>query len=307
MRRRRGDEPELGQQAMKVGAVDIGTNSMRLLITDGMSEDGRWVDVTGLGRGVDADGRLSDDAMNRSLDALRRFGSLMDESGVERRMAIATSATRDASNRERFLDAAAEALGVRPLLISGSREARLAYSGAAVGPERDGLVVVSDIGGGSTEFVTADSDMSVDIGSVRLTERHLPDRPAGPGQLGLARDHVRDLFSVVEVGPVGTHIGVAGTWTSVSAIAQELGGYDPALVHGHELTNDSLHAVVEKLSGMSLESTAAIPSLDPKRAPVILAGAVVASGVMETLGVNMTLVSERDTLDGVAKELLALR
>lgn len=291
---------------MKVGAVDIGTNSMRLLITDGRHEDGRWVEVTGLGRGVDAKGRLHGDAMERSIEALSWFGSLMDEAGVSRRRAVATSATRDAFNREVFLEAAARALGVRPDLISGAEEARLAYAGAANGLDSAVPVMVSDIGGGSTELVTEDSAMSVDIGSVRLTERELESRPADPGQVESARAHVMALFGDVEPGTIGVHVGVAGTWTSLSAIAQRLSTHDRTLVHGHVLARDEVEEVIEMLSGMSVEETARIPSLDPRRAPVILAGGVVAACVMEALGVATTTVSERDTLDGVASELLAL-
>lgn len=297
----------MGQPAMKVGVVDIGTNSMRLLITDGAVEDGRWAEVTGLGAGVDATGRLSEEAIARSVEVLDRFGSRMDTAGVERRRAIATSATRDARNRDVFLDAAADALRVRPEMISGPEEARLAFEGATSSLfEVGGSVVVSDIGGGSTEFVTSNSDLSVDIGSVRLTERLLPDRPSTKPQMEAATSHVRELFADVEAGPVENHVGVAGTWTSLAAIAAELPAHDSHSVHGHSLSKGRLAEVSSMLAGMTVEETAAIPSLDPNRAPVILAGSVVALGVMDTLGVTETLVSERDTLDGVAARLLAL-
>lgn len=294
----------MGEPSVKVGVVDIGTNSMRLLITDGVVDDGRWVEVTGLGQGVDRSGRLAPEAMERSLAALRRFGSLMDETAVARRMAIATSATRDAANRDHFLDAAARALGARPTMISGADEARLAYVGATAGMETAAPVVVSDIGGGSTEFVTGDSETTVDIGSVRLTERRLPDRPASNGQVTAARDHVRDLFADVRVGSVTDHVGVAGTWTSLSAISQELVAYDSHAVHGHVMTRSRLEEVMESLAGMSVEETAAIPCLDPMRARVILAGSIIALGVMEALGTDETVISERDTLDGAAQSLL---
>jgi exopolyphosphatase/guanosine-5'-triphosphate,3'-diphosphate pyrophosphatase len=298
------DQPTVARP--KVGIVDIGTNSMRLLITDGEREDGRWVEVTGLGQGVDVSGRLADDAVARAIEALGSFGSRMDRAGVSRRRAIATSATRDASNSEAFLDSAAEVLGVRPDLISGVEEARLAYAGAADGFDAQQAVIVSDIGGGSTEFVRAETAISIDIGSVRLTERRLPDRPADRGQIAAARSHVLDLFESVEVDPVGTHIGVAGTWTSLSAISQQLSAYDRSLVHGHVMTVEEVESAIERLATMSVGETAAIPSLDPRRAPVILAGSVVAACVMEALSVETTIISERDTLDGVASELLAL-
>lgn len=290
---------------MNVGVVDIGTNSMRLLITDGVDEAGRWVEVTGLGRGVDRTGFLSPEGIEDSLAALTRFGREMDDAAVERRLAIATSAARDASDREAFFDLAQSALGVRPTLITGEVEARLAFAGATAGSDIEPPVVVSDIGGGSTEFVTADTGVSIDIGSVRLTERSIPSRPAPAAELVAARDLVASLFETVDV-EARTLIGVAGTWTSLAAIAMDLPEYSRDLVDGYRMQKETLTAVIESLSGKSVEETAAIPSLDPKRAPVILAGSLVAEGVMDVLGAESVLVSEHDSLDGAAMELLAL-
>jgi exopolyphosphatase/guanosine-5'-triphosphate,3'-diphosphate pyrophosphatase len=291
---------------VRVGVVDIGTNSMRLLVTDGITEFGRWVQVTGLGRGVDASGSLSEEAIEGTLSVFRRFGDLMAELEVERRMAIATSASRDAGNREPFFDRAEEALGMRPTLISGHQEARFAYQGATTDRELDRPMVVSDIGGGSSEFVSAADEVSIDIGSVRLTERILASRPASHSEMDRARSLLDDMFEEVEVGPVGTLVGVAGTWTSIAAIAQELPVYDRERVDGYSLSRDRLSQVTSLLSPMTTDETAAIPSLDPKRAPVILAGAVLAGGVMDVLDVADVVVSERDTLDGAAAHLLAL-
>jgi len=290
---------------VNVGVVDIGTNSTRLLITDGVDETGRWVEVTGLGRGVDRTGSLSPEGIEDSLAALARFGREMDDAAVERRMAIATSAARDASDREAFFDLAESALGVRPTLITGEIEARLAFVGATAASDHEPRVVVSDIGGGSTEFVTADTAVSIDIGSVRLTERSIPSRPAPAAELDAARDLVARLFETVDL-EARTLIGVAGTWTSLAAIALELPEYSRDLVDGYGMQRDTLTAVIESLSGKSVEETAAIPSLDPKRAPVILAGSLVAEGVMDVLGAERVLVSEHDSLDGAAMELLAL-
>jgi exopolyphosphatase/guanosine-5'-triphosphate,3'-diphosphate pyrophosphatase len=290
---------------VKVGAVDIGTNSMRLLITDATTEIGRWVEVTGLGRGVDSTGTLSPEGIEESLVALARFGDLMEEEGVERRMAIATSAARDASNRELFFDLAQTALSVRPTLVSGEVEARLAYAGATAGVRLPQPVVVSDIGGGSTEFVTRDGAESIDIGSVRLTERAIPNRPPPAAEMEKARSLVADLCRDVRL-ETRTLIGVAGTWTSLAAIAQALPEYSRHRVHGHRMTRGDLVSVIDSLAGKTEAETAAIPSLDPKRAPVILAGALIAEGVMAVLGMEEVLVSEHDTLDGVAMELLAL-
>jgi exopolyphosphatase/guanosine-5'-triphosphate,3'-diphosphate pyrophosphatase len=290
---------------VRVGAVDIGTNSMRLLITDAGTEIGRWVAVTGLGRGVDTTGTLSPEGIEESLVALGHFGEIMEAEGVERRMAIATSAARDASNRELFFDLAQTALSVRPTLVSGEVEARLAYAGATAGVRLPQPVVVSDIGGGSTEFVTRDGAESIDIGSVRLTERAIPNRPPPAAEMEKARSLVADLCRDVRL-ETRTLIGVAGSWTSLAAIAQGLPEYSRDRVHGHRMTKGDLVSLIDSLAGKTEAETAAIPSLDPKRAPVILAGALIAEGVMEVLGMDEVLVSEHDTLDGVALELLAL-
>ncbi len=295
----------MGRPPVRVGVVDIGTNSMRLLVTDGTREIGRWVEVTGLGRGVDRSGVLSAEGIEESLAALARFGEEMERAEVEKREAIATSASRDAANREAFFDLAESALGVRPILISGEEEARLSFAGASHQVNAAAPIVVSDIGGGSTEFVTVDGEVSVDIGSVRLTERVIPTRPAPSTELEAARSVVAGLFSAVDLEP-GTLIGVAGTWTSVAAIAQGLPAYMRDRVHGYRMSRDSLAVTVESLASKTLTETAAIPALDPKRAPVILGGALVAEGVMDILGIDEVMISEHDSLDGVALDLLAI-
>lgn len=290
---------------MNVGVVDIGTNSMRLLITSSESEVGRWVEVTGLGAGVDRSRRLDEAAIEKTLAVFAYFGELMNANGVVRRRAIATSASRDADNREEFFDRAERLLGVRPALISGEEEARYAFTGAVGDVGASGLTV-SDIGGGSTEFVNRSRMFSVDIGSVRLTERELPDRPASDAQVRAARSVVADLFGVVDLESV-TVVGVAGTWTSLAAMAQDLERYEPRRVHGYVISRHKLKSMINDLAGLTIAQTEAIPSLDPKRAPVILAGAVIAGAVLDHLSLDEAMVSERDTLDGVAGELLALR
>ncbi len=285
--------------------VDIGTNSMRLLVTDGTEEVGRWVEVTGLGRGVDRTGTLSPDRIEESVAALARFGVEMERAEVGKRAAIATSASRDAANREEFFDLAESALGVRPRLITGSEEARLAFAGATSQVKVPSPIVVSDIGGGSTEFVTAEGEMSFEVGSVRLTERSIPTRPAPSTEMEAARALVAGLFSEVDL-QAGTLIGVAGTWTSLGAVAQNLPEYSRDQVHGHRMSRDALAGTIDSLASMTVEETAAIAALDPKRAPVILGGALVAEAVMDILDVDEVMVSEHDTLDGVAMELLAI-
>jgi exopolyphosphatase/guanosine-5'-triphosphate,3'-diphosphate pyrophosphatase len=278
---------------------------MRLLITDGVTEFGRWVEVTGLGRGLDQRGVLAPDRIEESLAALARFGAEMDGRGVQRREAIATSASRDATNREEFFDLARSAIGVRPRLITGEEEARLAYAGATRELDMPGPVVVSDIGGGSTELVTAGGGVSYEIGSVRLTERAVPSRPAPLREMAAARSLAAETFAGVELAPA-TMIGVAGTWTSLAAMALGLPEYERERVHGSALARSDLVSLIEALAPMTVEQTAAIPSLDPKRAPVILGGALVAEAVMDALKIDEVTISEHDTLDGVAIRLLAL-
>ncbi len=288
-----------------VAAVDIGTNSMRMLIAGADSEIGRWERVTGLGRGVDHTGKLSEQAIAMTLPVLEEYGRLMDLHQVTMRRAIATSASRDASNRDEFFDLAESALGVRPTLISGEEEARLAYTGVIGSFDGPGPVVVSDIGGGSTEFVTATGGVSVDIGSVRITERALPDRPASPAQIDAARHVIRELFAVVNMGEVGSLVGVAGTWTELPGLAGSLPSATET--YGYTVTRAEVTEVVEILAGLTLEETAALHSLNPKRAPVILGGVLIAEGVMDAVGAEEAVVSIHDTLDGVVAGLLALR
>lgn len=289
---------------MRVGVVDIGTNSMRLLVTDGIEELGRWVEVTGLGRGLDTTGKLSEEAMERTLPTLERFGTQMTALGVEARYAMATSATRDASNRKAFLDRAETVLGVRPEVISGGREGILAFDGATADFSGEAPIWVSDIGGGSTEIVMYDDGFSIQMGSVRLTDRMPPVYPLPNRDREEAMATARVAFAGYEFGEVGSHIGVAGTWTSLAAIVQDLPIYDPAAVHGYRLDSLELDRLVGVLCDMTLEETEAIPSLDPKRAPVIRAGAIVARAVVGALDVDSTLISVKDTLDGAALELL---
>lgn len=291
---------------MRAGVVDIGTNSMRLLITDGVVESGRWVEVTGLGRGVDGTGCLSEEAMGRTIEVLGRFGERMTSCGVEKRYAMATSATRDATNREDFLDRAEQALGVRPEVISGGKEGILSFDGATADFLVEEPIWVSDVGGGSTEIMMYDDGFSIQMGSVRLSDRLAAGYPLSAGEYERALSMAASAVAGYDFGEVATHIGVAGTWTSLAAIAQDLPAYDPTKVHGYWLDSFELDDLVDYLCGLTLEETEAIPSLDPKRAPVIRAGAIVAHAVVSVLGVDTTLISVKDSLDGAALELLSL-
>ena len=297
---------------VRVAAVDIGTNSTRLLIGDvvegGLTEITRRVVVTGLGKGVDADRALGEEGIGRTVEVLASYREDIEEAGVERARAVATSATRDAGNSAVFLDRAAAALGSRPDVVDGATEARLGFRGARSGIDGPAPYLMIDPGGGSTEFVFGIdvplSVHSIDIGSVRLTERALPDRPADQAAVLAAAGMADAVLAAVELpGVAGTVIGVGGTYTSLAAIVLGLEAYDRSRVHGSVLTLDDLGRMVHLLAGLTVTETAAIPSLDPARAGVILGGAVVAEAALRRSGREEIVVSEMDILDGIALSL----
>ncbi|MFQ5554992.1 MAG: exopolyphosphatase [Acidimicrobiia bacterium] len=300
---------------MRVAAVDIGTNTTRLLIakvdrSDLLHKERlEWLDrqttVTRLGQGVDETRMLSEEAIDRTVAALSEFGAAIRARHVEAVRAVATSATRDASNRHEFLARAQLALGVGLEVIPGDEEAALAFRGAVSGLDVTRPVLVIDLGGGSTEFVTGsdrvDSATSVDIGSVRITERFLRTQPAPQDAVEAASRHAAQAFASVALRPAPpTIVGVAGTFTSLAAINLELEAYDPAAVHGSFLTEGQLGRLVGDLRVLDLDELQAIPSLDPARAPVILGGAIVALAAVRSTGADGLVVSEADMLDGVA-------
>ena len=295
---------------MRVAAIDIGSNSVRLLIRTSSGDVlARDATVTGLARGVDAGGLLSPRAVDETRSVLAGYRAVLDRLGVERVRSVATSACRDAVNGPETMALFAEVLGVRPEIITGDREASLAFAGATSGVRVDGRRVVVDVGGGSTEIVEGDAEVSwsnsYDIGSVRLTDRVLRHRPPREGELGEAAAEVADVLSRPPV-PVRSDriIGVAGTFTSLAAIHLNLPAYDRSEVHGASMTGDDVVSVLDHLASLDVEATARIPSLQAGRAPVILAGAVVVAGVMDVVGAREVVVSETDLLDAVAAELL---
>lgn len=290
----------------RVAAVDIGTNSVRLLIAEpdagadgGLADVMRREEVTGLGRGADGSGRLDRTAMERTAAALAEYGGEIRRASAERVRAVATAAVRDAPNREEFLESAAGALGWRPECVTGEEEGRLAFAGATLGSADPERTTVVDIGGGSTEFITAARCVSADIGSVRLTERLLPGHPATEDQVIAAKMTVASLFNHLRP-PVRERVtGAAGTWTSLASILVYPAGAD-----GAEVGLTDLLELIDRLAGMTLEEKRGIPGLDPKRAPVILGGAVTAAGALQAMGRTEAAVSARDLLDGTALSLL---
>jgi exopolyphosphatase/guanosine-5'-triphosphate,3'-diphosphate pyrophosphatase len=303
-----------------LGAVDIGTNSVRLLVAevDGSGRDAklrtldRRMRITRLGQGVDRARALAPDAIARTVDVLREYRTALDEHQVDGIRATATSAARDASNRDEFFTAALDALGVTPELLSGAEEASLAFLGATADLDAPAPYLVVDIGGGSTEFVLGTDEptglVSLDIGCVRITEQFLTSDPPAPEELANAVASVRDLVAdVPRVVPgaleAATLVGLAGTITTVAAIEQGLAEYDPERVHHFHLTRAAAEDVFRTLATESAAQRAHNPGLEPGRVDIIVGGVIVLVNILRVLGFDEVLVSEADILDGLVRSL----
>jgi exopolyphosphatase/guanosine-5'-triphosphate,3'-diphosphate pyrophosphatase len=286
---------------MRVGVVDLGTNSTRLLVADvddgHVDEVERRTDITRLGEGVDKRRKLLPVPIARVRNVLAEYRRGLDAQGAERVLAIGTSAIRDAENGEAFLGEVEWSYGFKARLLSGDEEAELTARGVANGRRLDEDTLVLDIGGGSTELITAAKRLSLDIGSVRLTERFLASDPPTREELNACAAAVREALPELEPKHA---IGVAGTITTLAAL--ELGGYDPEQVHGYQLTRDAVEAQLERLASLPLAERRELPGLEPERAPVIVAGAVIVDEVLRRYGLDELEVSERDLLHGAALE-----
>jgi exopolyphosphatase/guanosine-5'-triphosphate,3'-diphosphate pyrophosphatase len=304
----------------RVASVDCGTNSTRLLVADveGRGREARLetVDrrtrITRLGAGVDRDRTLRTDAIARTVDVLREYRTVVDELGAEVVGATATSASRDAGNRDEFLGAAEEVLGVRPLLLTGEREAHLEFLGATAGLAAPAPYLVVDVGGGSTEFIVGHDEpeglCSIDVGCVRLTEQYLHSDPPAPEELSQAvsvvRDHLADVDRLVP-GARGarTLVGTAGTVWTLAAVELGVDAADSARIDRFRLTRAAAEDVFRTLSTEPAALRRHNPGLEPGRVDVIVGGAVVVVSVLRHWGFDELLVSEADILDGLAREL----
>jgi exopolyphosphatase / guanosine-5'-triphosphate,3'-diphosphate pyrophosphatase len=297
---------------MNVAAVDLGTNSTRLLITDA---EGRALErhmrITRLGQGVDVTGELHPDAVARTLSVLRDYGALIRQHGVTRVRAAATSAARDAKNSQAFFDAAEQALGARPELLPGEEEARLSFQGATTGLDpQQGPFLVVDIGGGSTEFVLGvhapEQLISVDMGCVRMSERHLKTDPPTEAQLGACFADVHRVLgkvrAEVDVQRMRCMVGLAGTITTLAALQKGLTHYDPTQTHHAQLKREDVERLFERFAGANVEQRRGM-LLEPQRAEVIVGGMVVLLGILREFRIDELLVSETDILDGLAASL----
>jgi exopolyphosphatase/guanosine-5'-triphosphate,3'-diphosphate pyrophosphatase len=290
---------------MRVGVVDLGTNSTRLLVADvgdgPVDEVARRTIITRLGEGVDERRKLLPLPIARVRNALSDYRRELEELDAERVLAIGTSAVRDAENGEAFLGEVEWSYGFATRLLSGEEEAELTRRGVANGRELGDEALVLDVGGGSTELITPHERISVDVGSVRLTERYLHSDPPTSEELETAARAVREALP--DLRPQEA-VGVAGTITTLAAL--ELGGYDPDRVHGHRLSRESVAAQLERLAALPLAQRRELPGLEPERAPVIVGGAVIVREVLDRYGLPGLDVSERDILHGVALEAAAL-
>ncbi|TLM98605.1 MAG: Ppx/GppA family phosphatase [Actinobacteria bacterium] len=301
----------------RLAAIDIGTVTTRLLVADVgpdmIDEVVRSTDITHLGEGLTATGRLSEAAMGRVASVIARYAKIISESDVEALTALATSASRDAENGAEFR-AMLAAHGVEPTIIAGDREAQLAFAGATFGLQGEGLLAV-DLGGGSTELVLGtvaledgtrvrriDSARSVDVGSKRVTEMFLHSDPPTPAELEMARawvvDELRPYFDGLRTKP-RVMLALAGTATTLAAIKLEMAEYDASVVHGSCLTGPDLSELLGMLAELTVEQRKHVIGLDPGRAPVIVAGALILECVVGLAGLDSAVVSDHDILYGI--------
>jgi exopolyphosphatase / guanosine-5'-triphosphate,3'-diphosphate pyrophosphatase len=306
---------------VRVAAIDCGTNSLRLLVADvdvgarTVTDLVREMEIVRLGEGVDKTRRFSDAALERTLATCRRFAGLIESLDVERIRFVATSASRDATNRDDFFGGVHDALGVDVEVVSGDEEAALSFAGATQElVATEGVAppyLVVDIGGGSTEFVLGsakvDAARSVDVGCVRLAERHLRSDPATAEEIGAARADVERAIDEVEkavpLGAANTLVGLAGSVTTIAALALELPAYDPVRIHHSRIAAPSVHEIARRLLAMSCAERKALSVMHPGRADVIGAGALILDTVVSRVGAAEVVVSEHDILDGIALSL----
>ena len=297
----------------RVAAIDCGTNSIRLLIADitgdNFQEITREMEIVRLGQGVDATGKFDPEAIERTLTATRRYAEIIASKGVEKIRFCATSATRDASNRDLFIDGVREILGIEPEVIPGTEEAELSFIGATKGlTHTESPYLVVDIGGGSTEFVLGDSEVkyakSVNIGCVRMSERHLNKAPQDPLAVQKAIQDIDDAIAeaayIVPIKEAKTLIAVAGTATTVAAAALGLSEYDRHAIHLSRIPAAKVIEIAQMFALMSREEIAALGYMHPGRVDVIAAGSLVLSRVMLATGATEFVASESDILDGMA-------
>jgi exopolyphosphatase / guanosine-5'-triphosphate,3'-diphosphate pyrophosphatase len=292
---------------MRVGVVDLGTNSTRLLVADvhegRVEELARRTRITRLGEGVDERRKLLPLPIARVRNVLSDYRRELDELGAERVLAVGTSAIRDAENGDAFLGEIEWSYAFATRLLSGNEEGELTRRGVANGRPLGPSTLVLDVGGGSTELITADARTSLDLGCVRLTERHLHSDPPGRDELDRCAAEIHRTLP--DLRPTDA-IGVAGTITTLAALDLSLAAYDPQRVHGHRISARGVQEQLDRLASLPLAERRELPALEPERAPVIVAGAVIVREVLARYGLDAIEASERDLLHGAALVAAAL-
>jgi exopolyphosphatase/guanosine-5'-triphosphate,3'-diphosphate pyrophosphatase len=305
---------------MRVATIDIGTNTVLLLVAERGTDGGlralaERATITRLGEGVDRTRELAPAAIERTRACLRAYAKVVEDAGAERVAVVGTSAMRDAGGGEQVRVHVREALGVEARVLSGEEEARLTFRGAVSGLalDEDHDVAVFDIGGGSTEVVigrvsdpsTLTFARSFDVGSVRLTERHVSHDPLSGDERAAIRHAAREAFAQVPPSPgTSVPIGIAGTMTTLAAVSLALAPYDSARVHGHVMPRTELAAVIDHLASLELAARSRVPGMEPKRADVIVAGGLVALALLDHWGSRTVRISDRGVRWGLAEELV---
>ena len=297
---------------MKIGAIDIGTNSMRLLTTDlidnKLTNRKKYVNTTRIGQGVDENGFTTEEAMERNINALKEYHDKCLDYGCEKIYCMGTSALRDSKNRSEFIKRAKDEAGIDVNVVDGEIEAKLGFSGVTNGIDKEGDILVIDIGGGSTEFIFGNKEgiernVSINIGALRLTEKYLSEGYSDSAFSDMRKfinEQIKDIVSYLNEKEIECVCGIGGTITSLSAVNQNLEVYSMEKVHGSVITREEVQKMMDKFVSCSDEERKHINGLQPKRADIIAAGTEILICIMDNLSKKEVVVSEYDNLEGIA-------
>ncbi|MEG1284403.1 MAG: Ppx/GppA phosphatase family protein [Romboutsia sp.] len=297
---------------MKIGAIDIGTNSMRLLLADYI--DGKIlnrkkiVNTTRIGQGVDKDGYIREEVINRNIGALKEFSNICKEEKCEKVYCVGTSALRDSKNGDYFVKLAKEEIDIDVEIISGYKESNLGFMGVLQGLDADENILVLDIGGGSTEFIIGNREgvefaKSENVGAVRMTEKFLKQDPINEKEYEdmtkFIEDEIEHIIDYIRLNKISKLVGIGGAITSLSAINQELEVYSMEKIHNSHISMEEIKIVLQKLKKMTLNDKKTLKGLQPKRADIITAGVKILKIIMEKIEIENIIVSEYDNLEGL--------
>lgn len=297
---------------MKIGAIDIGTNSMRLLTTDlidnKLTNRKKYVNTTRIGQGVDENGFITEEAMERNINALKEYHDKCLDYECEKIYCMGTSALRDSKNRSEFIKRAKDEAGIDVNVVDGEIEAKLGFSGVTNGIDKEGDILVIDIGGGSTEFIFGNKEgiernVSINIGALRLTEKYLSEGYSDSAFSDMRKfinEQIKDIVAYLNEKEIGCVCGIGGTITSLSAVNQNLEVYSMEKVHGSVITRKEVQKMMDKFVSCSDEERKHINGLQPKRADIIAAGTEILICIMDNLSKKEVVVSEYDNLEGIA-------